>query len=78
MIREMIHREIESIEDEAMPTINAEAKMTRSATNNSWACRDCFWVREVMEVNKIRYIIQRMRIHIINNKRKLVGYITTG
>jgi hypothetical protein len=70
MTRETIHKENESIWDEAIPTINAEAKSIRSATNNSWAYRDCFLVRVLIDVNKIRYIIQRMRIPIENNNRK--------
>jgi hypothetical protein len=70
MARETRHKENESIWKLAIPTINAEENMIRSATNNSWAYSDCFWVRVLMDVNKITYIMQRMRIPIANNIRK--------
>ena len=64
MTRETIHTENDSTWDDAIPTINAEEKMMRSATNNSWAYSDCFRVRVLTDVNKIIYITQRMRIPI--------------
>jgi hypothetical protein len=76
--RELIHNENERMKEDTIPTINADEKMMRSATNNSWACRDFFWVRECIDVNKIRYITQRIMMPRVNNTRKERGYTMRG
>ncbi len=70
MTRETIHKENDRTWDDAIPTINAEEKIMRSATNNSWAYSDCFWVNVLIDVNKIIYITQRMMIPTTNNIRR--------
>ena len=78
MIRETRKRENETRNDEVIPTRNAEAKMMRSATNNSWAYKDFFWVSACMDRNKMRYMMHKIRIPRRNKMRKFVGYFIRG
>jgi predicted secreted protein len=73
ILRETRKRENERRNDEVIPMRKAEAKMMRSATNNSWAYKDFFWVRECMDRNKMRYMMHKRRTPRRTKKRKCIG-----